>query len=266
MSFEAILICTFIFFFTSGHVLVVAPVTTAHVSSLGLAPSSVFPVLQGMFEPPLHGLEQQGTISSDPYLGDSEISSLPLPPGFPEFRFPLGLTGSPLHGLQPQSAIPGHLHLGGSVASSATHPSEIPEFLSPYTTGDTHLSGSGIITVAPPPGISGLQPQSTISGDQYLSVPGLLTDTTQPLGVLGCLPPHELPIPLQYGLQPQSAIPGHLHLLGGSVTSSVTHPPEIPSFPSSYLMRSLPPSDMENRSPFFSEHVQNPSNESGKSQ
>lgn len=254
------------FFFTSGHVLVVAPVTTAHVSSLGLAPSSVFPVLQGMFEPPLHGLEQQGTISSDPYLGDSEISSLPLPPGFPEFRFPLGLTGSPLHGLQPQSAIPGHLHLGGSVTSSATHPSEIPEFLSPYSTGDTHLSGSGIITVAPPPGISELQPQSTISGDQYLSVPGLLTDTTQPPGVLGCLPPHELPIPLQYGLQPQSAIPGHLHLLGGSVTSSVTHPPEIPSFLSSYLMRSLPPSDMENRSPFFSEHVQNPSNESGKSQ
>ena len=246
----------------------VAPVTTAHVSSHGLAPSSVFPVLQRMFEPPLHGLEQQGTISSDPYLGDAEISSLPLPlpPGFPEFRFPRGLTGSPLHGLQPQSAIPGHLHLGGSVTSSASHPPEIAEFLSPYNTGDTHLSGSGIITVTHQPGISRLQSQSTISDDQYLSFPGLLTDTTQPPGMLGCLPPLESLRPLQHGLQPQSAIPGHLHLLGGSVTSSVTHQPEIPSFLSSYVMRSLPPSDMQNRSPFFSEHVQNPSNESDKSQ
>ena len=128
-----ILINLYLYFSSSGPVLVGAPVSTAHDFNHGLAPSSEDPPLQGMPEPSLYGLQTQSTIAGDPHcFSGSTSSTVPLLLGTPGYLSSHGMMGQPMHGLQTQRTIPGVTESSGPGITTVTHPPGIPGYLSPH--------------------------------------------------------------------------------------------------------------------------------------
>ena len=67
------------YFCSSGPVPVSAPVSMAHDFNHSLAPSVEDPILQGMSEPSLYGLQPHSTIAGDPHCFSGSTSST-VPP------------------------------------------------------------------------------------------------------------------------------------------------------------------------------------------
>ena len=174
------------------------------------------------FVPP-RGMQPQITMSDDPYL---------IGPGVPththstvnlESLLPHETLRSPQYGFHSQSASPSYPQLQFSVpvTSSVIHTPLIP----------------GNRMRAP---LLASQPQSTSSGDPYLSGP-VTPSVTHPQVIPGYSYPYgnRMRTPL-LAPQPQSASSGGLHL-SGPVTSSVTHPAVNPGYSDPYGNRMRTP-------------------------
>ena len=174
------------------------------------------------FVPP-RGMQPQITMSDDPYL---------IGPGVPththstvnlESLLPHETLRSPQYGFHSQSASPSYPQLQFSVpvTSSVIHTPLIPR---------NRMRAPLLAS----------QPQSTSSGDPYLSGP-VTPSVTHPQVIPGYSYPYgnRMRTPL-LAPQPQSASSGGLHL-SGPVTSSVTHPAVNPGYSDPYGNRMRTP-------------------------
>ena len=204
-----------------------APTPTSHFPLHSLAPFSEHPLRYGVLEPPLKAWQPRSTIPGYPHPPSSGISTV----GYP------------------QSASPSYPHLQFSdpVTSAVTQLPVIPGYSYPY--------GNPMRAPLQTP-----QPQSTSSGDPYLSGP--MSSVIHPPVIPGYSSypyGNYMRAPL-LAPQPQSASPGDPHLSGPM--SSVIHPPVITGFLSPRGTLSSPPSGMPRESPEV-QHEGNPSTESG---
>ena len=118
-----------------------APVSTAHDFDHSLAPSIEDPLLQGMPEPSLYGLQTHSTIAGDPHCFSGSTSSpVPLLLGTPGYLSSHGMMGQPIHGLQTQSTISDVTQSSGSGITTLTHPPGIPGYVSPHGLQSSPLS------------------------------------------------------------------------------------------------------------------------------
>ena len=178
---------------------------------------------RGMQGARLQGLQPQITMSDDPYLtapGESTHTFSTVNLGS---LIPHETLRSLQYGFHSQSASPSYPQLQFSVpvTSSVIHTPLIP----------------GNRMRAP---LLASQPQSTSSGDPYLSGP-VTPSVTHPQVIPGYSYPYgnRMRTPL-LAPQPQSASSGGLHL-SGPVTSSVTHPAVNPGYSDPYGNRMRTP-------------------------
>ena len=209
------------------------------ISTVALPPvhSGYLPV-RGMLEPPqqrvqpqntmpcvlnLEGSQPQITMSDDSYLIGPGVSTHTLSTVNLESLLPHEKLRSPQYGFHSQSASPSYPQLQFSVpvTSSVIHTPVIP----------------GNRMRAP---LLASQPQSTSSGDPYLSGP-VTPSVTHPQVIPGYSYPYGNRMRTQLlAPQPQSASSGGLHLSGPD-TSSVTHPAVNPGYSYPYGNRTRAP-------------------------
>ena len=204
---------------------------------------------RGMQGACLHGVQPQITMSDDPYFIGPGVSTHTLSTDNLESLLPHETLRSPQYGFHPQGAIPSYpyLQFSGPVTSSVTHSPVIPGYSYPY--------GNPMRAPLQTP-----QPQSTSSGDPYLSGP--MSSVIHPPVIPGysSYPYGDYMRAPLLAPQPQSASPGDPHRSGPM--SSVIHPPVIPGFLSPRGILSSPSSGMQRGSPEV-QHEENPSTESG---
>ena len=217
------------------------------ISTVALPPvRSEYLPLRGMQDPPQQRVQTQNTMPCDSNI---ESSADTYPQAIRAFVPPRGMQGARLQGLQPQITMSDDPYLIGPGVSTHTHSAVNLESLLPHETLRSSQYGFHSQSASPSypqlqfsvpvtssvihtPVITGnrmrapllaLQPQSTSSGDPYLS--GSVTPSvTHPQVIPGYSYPYgnRMRTPL-LAPQPQSASSGGLHL-SGPVTSSVTHP------------------------------------------
>ena len=234
------------------------------ISTVALPPvlSGYLPV-RGMLEPPQQRVQPQNTMQCDLNL---EGSAVTYPQGIPGFLPPHGMQGARLHGLQPQSTMSDDPYLIAPGVSTHTHSTVNLESLLPHETLRSPQYGfhsqsaspsypqlqfsvpvtSSVIHTPVIPGnrmrapLLASQPQSTSSGDPYLSGP-VTPSVTHPQVIPGYSYPYgnRMRTPL-LAPQPQSASSGGLHL-SGPVTSSVRHPAVNPGYSDPYGNRMRTP-------------------------
>ena len=223
------------------------------ISTVALPPvlSGYLPV-RGMLEPPQQRVQPQNTMQCDLNL---EGSAVTYPQGIPGFLPPHGMQGARLHGLQPQITMSDDPYLIAPGVSTHTYSTVNLESLLPRETLRSPQYGfhwqsaspsyaqlqfsvpvtSSVIHTPVIPGnrmtapLLASQPQSTSSGDPYLSGP-VTPSVTHPQVIPGYSYPYgnRMRTPL-LAPQPQSASSGGLHL-SGPVTSSVTRPAVNPGY------------------------------------
>ena len=234
------------------------------ISTVALPPvhSGYLPV-RGMLEPPQQRVQPPNTMPFDVNL---EGSAVTYPQEIPAFVPPRGMQGARLQGLQSQITMSDDPYLIGPGVSTHTHSTVNLESLLPHETLRSPQYGfhsqsaspsypqlqfsvpvtSSVIHTPVIPGnrmrapLLASQPQSTSSGDPYLSGP-VTPSVTHPQVIPGYSYPYgnRMRTPL-LAPQPQSASSGGLHL-SGPVTSSVTHPAVNPGYSDPYGNRMRTP-------------------------
>ena len=230
------------------------------ISTVALPPvlSGYLPV-RGMLEPPQQRVQPQNTMQCDLNL---EGSAVTYPQGIPGFLPPHGMQGARLHGLQPQITMSDDPYLIAPGLSTHTYPTvNLESLLSretlrspqygfhwqsaspsyPQLQFSVPVTSSVIHTPVIPENrtrapLLASQPQSSSSGDPYLSGP-VTPSVTHPQVIPGYYYPYgnRMRTPL-LAPQPQSASSGGLHLSGPD-TSSVTHPAVNPGYSYPYENR-----------------------------
>ena len=240
-----------------------------HPRSSGISTVAFPPVhsgylpMRGMLEPPQQRVQPQNTMPCDLNL---EGSAVTYPQEIPSFVPTRGMQGARLQGLQSQITISDDPYLIGPSVSTHTHSTVNLESLLPHETLRSPQYGfhsqsaspsypqlqfsvpvtSSVIHTPVIPGnrmrapLLASQPQSTSSGDPYLSGP-VTPSVTHPQVIPGYSYPYgnRMRTPL-LAPQPQSASSGGLHLSGPD-TSSVTHPAVNPGYSNPYGNRMRTP-------------------------